>query len=65
TKPTACRRVPKTRAGVAKIVVNGVKTIMVNEPLRAQAARRFALAPVLRTGHGHIEIESRIIHDGG
>jgi hypothetical protein len=34
---------------------------MVNEPLRAWAPRRFAPTPVLRTSHGHIETESRII----
>ena len=38
---------------------------MVNEPLRAPPSRRFALTPVLRTGHGHIEIASNIIRDGG
>jgi hypothetical protein len=39
---------------------------MVNEPLRALPSRRIALTPVLRTGHGHIEIASRyIIRDRG
>jgi hypothetical protein len=54
------------REHAPKIVVNGVKTIMVNEPLRAPPSRRIALTPVLSTGHGHIEIVSRdIIRDGG
>jgi hypothetical protein len=37
---------------------------MVNEPLRASPSRRFAVTPVLRIGHGHIEIASHdIIHE--
>jgi hypothetical protein len=28
-----------------------------------EPSRRFARTPVLRTGHGHIEIESRIIRE--
>src|ERR1700733_10377895 len=47
TKPTTYRRVPGLRERAPKIVVNGVKTIMVNEPLRAPPSRRFAYAAML------------------
>ena len=40
-------RVPRS---AAENVVNGVKTIMVNEPLRTAAARRIAKSAVLRRG---------------
>jgi hypothetical protein len=40
-------RAPATHERGTEIVVNGVKTIMVNEPLRARTSRRFASAAML------------------
>ena len=49
---TLADRVPARCATHAENVVNGVKTIMVNEPLRAAAARRIAKPAVLRRAGG-------------